>query len=154
MSNQIHEVANNEITWQIQCLWDILELHLDTLDYEFCSYKYITIISVSLCEWQCACYNFIFICRTIIMHIYRITDGDEKHIGNVNINLKRYCSGQSSRKWYRVVDMVWYTLHSFMFNTTSYYKILARMPLGSHNIFYIFILVFIWNRIDLNPNSF
>jgi hypothetical protein len=44
------------------------------------------------------------------MHIYRITDGDEKHIGNVNINLKRYSSGQPSRNWYRVVDMVFLLL--------------------------------------------
>ena len=43
--------------------------------------------------------------RTIIMHIYRTTDGDEKHIGNVNVNLKRHSSGQLSRNWYRVVDM-------------------------------------------------
>lgn len=41
------------------------------------------------------------------MHIYRVTDGEERHIGNVNMNLKRHRSGQRSRNWYRVVDMVW-----------------------------------------------
>ena len=60
------------------------------------------------------------------MHIYRVTDGEEKHIGNVNIYLKRYCSGQPSRNWYRVVDMVWYTcVHSFVFHTAT---ILANRP--------------------------
>ena len=47
------------------------------------------------------------------MHIYRINDGDEKHIGNVNINLKRLCSGQRSRNWYRVVDMVFLLYSNF-----------------------------------------
>ena len=72
------------------------------------------------------------------MHIYRVTDGEEKHIGNVNIYLKRYCSGQPSRNWYRVVDMVWYTcVHSFVFHTAT---ILANRPWDITIFFIVFKL--------------
>lgn len=40
------------------------------------------------------------------MNIYRISQSEEKPIGSISINLKRYKTGQRCRNWYRVTDMV------------------------------------------------